>query len=208
MTEKEKMLAGMIYDPSDCELQNLRTTAHKLCNAYNKLDEDDNKRSEILQKLLPHGNNVYLQGPIYFDYGAFTTFGKGCFANFNLTVLDCCPVTIGNNVFMGTGVSLVTPIHPLLPSERNMYEKADGTVTDREYAKPITVGSDCWIASNVTICGGVTIGQGSVIGAGSVVTRDVPSGVFAAGNPCRVIRKLTEQDSIYLKQNLWKDKKD
>ena len=197
------MLVGMIYDPSDPELQNLRTTAHNLCNAYNKLDEDDDKRAEILSKLLPNGNGVYLQGPIYFDYGVFTTFGKGCYANFNLTVLDCCPVTIGDNVFIGTGVSIVTPVHPLIPSERNMYPKADGVMTDKEYAKPIVIGSNCWIASNVTICGGVTVGDGCVIGAGSVVTRDIPSGVFAAGNPCRVIRKISEKDSIDLKQNLW-----
>ena len=200
------MLAGMIYDPSDNELQNLRTTAHKLSNAYNKLDEDDEKREEILQKLLPHSNGAYLQGPIYFDYGLFTTFGKGCFANFNLTVLDCCPVTIGDNVFIGSGVSLVTPVHPLLAAERNMYQNERGVMTDKEYARPIVIGSNCWIASNVTICGGVTVGENVVIGAGSVVTRDVPSGVFAAGNPCRVIRKLTEQDSIYIKKELW-DKK-
>ena len=200
------MLAGMIYDPSDEELQRLRTAAHKLCNAYNKLDEDDDKRNEILDKLLPNGNGVYLQGPVYFDYGLFTTFGKRCYANFNLTVLDCCPVTIGDDVFIGTGVSIVTPVHPLLPAERNMCAKANGVLTDKEYAKPITIGSNCWIASNVTICGGVTIGDGCVIGAGSVVTRDVPSGVFAAGNPCKVIRKLTKEDSIYLKPQLW-DKK-
>lgn len=203
MTEKEKMLAGMIYDPSDEELQTLRTAAHKLCNAYNKLDEDDEKRQEILSKLIPNANGVYLQGPIYFDYGVFTTFGRGCYANFNLTILDCCPVTIGDNVFMGTGVSIVTPVHPLLPNERSMYKNARGIVTDKEYAKPIVIESDCWIASNVTICGGVTVGQGSVIGAGSVVTRDIPSGVFAAGNPCKVIRKLTEKDSIKFKPQLY-----
>ena len=204
MTEKEKMLDGMIYDPSDDELQNLRTTAHKLCNAYNKLDEDDEARGEILAKLLPNSNGVYLQGPIYFDYGVFTTFGKGCYANFNLTVLDCCPVTIGDNVFIGTGVSIVTPVHPLLAEERNMYLNERGILTDKEYAKPITIGSNCWIASNVTICGGVTVGDNTVIGAGSVVTRDIPSGVFAAGNPCKVIRKLTKKDSVYLKSDLWK----
>ena len=207
MTEKEKMLAGMIYDPSDSELQTLRTTAHNLCTAYNKLNEDDKARDEILSKLLPNGNGVYLQGPIYFDYGVFTKFGRGCFANFNLTILDCCPVTIGDNVFIGTGVSIVTPVHPLLHTERNMYAKANGVMTDKEYAKTIVIGSNCWIASNVTICGGVSIGEGSVIGAGSVVTRDVPSGVFAAGNPCRVIRKITEEDSIYLKHNLWENNK-
>ena len=206
MTEKAKMIAGMIYDPSDNELQNLRTTAHKLCNAYNKLDEDDEARAEVLAKLLPNGNGAYLQGPIYFDYGVFTKFGKGCYANFNLTILDCCPVTIGDNVFIGTGVSLVTPVHPFLSEERNMYLNERGILTDKEYAKPITIGSNCWIASNVTVCGGVTVGDNTVIGAGSVVTRDIPSGVLAAGNPCKVIRKLTEKDSIYLKSNLWEKK--
>ena len=197
------MLAGKIYDPADDELQHMRTSAHKLCNSYNKLNEDDGKRQKILSELLPHGNGVYLQGPIYFDYGHFTTFGKGCYANFNLTILDCCPVKIGDNVFIGSGVSIVTPVHPLLASERNMYVNEKGVLTDREYAKPIVIGSNCWIASNVTVCGGVTVGDGCVIGAGSVVTRDISSGSFAAGNPCRVIRKLTEEDSIYLKKNLW-----
>ena len=203
MTEKEKMIEGLIYDPNEAELLKMRKTAHKLCNKYNKLDEDNPRRQKILSKLLPHGNGVYLQGPIYFDYGHFTTFGKNCYANFNLTVLDCCPVTIGDNVFIGSGVSIVTPVHPLLPAERNMYLNDEGAMTDKEYARPIVIGSNCWIASNVTVCGGVTIGEGCVIGAGSVVTRDIPDGVFAAGNPCRVIRKITEADSIYLKKNLW-----
>ena len=203
MTEKEKMIAGMIYDPNEAELQHMRTCAHKLCNAYNKLDEDSPKRGKILSKLLPHGNGVYLQGPIYFDYGCYTTFGANCYANFNLTILDCAPVSIGDNVFIGAGVSIVTPVHPLLPAERNMYVNDKGALTDLEYAKPIVIGSNCWIASNVTVCGGVTIGEGCVIGAGSVVTRDIPADSFAAGNPCRVIRKITEQDSIYLKKKLF-----
>lgn len=203
MTEREKMLAGMIYDPADNQLAERRTYAHKLCNAYNVSDEDDPEREDILAELLPQRNGAYLQGPIYFDYGNNTRFGTNCYANFNLTVLDCAPVTIGDNVFIGSGVSIVTPMHPFLPQERNMYRRPDGVLTDREYAKPITICSDCWIASNVTICGGVTVGRGSVIGAGSVVTRDVPEGVLAVGNPCRVIRKLTEEDSVYTKPQLF-----
>lgn len=203
MTEKEKMLSSMIYDPNDKELYTLRVTAHKLSNRYNKLDEDDDQRKAILDELIPQNNGVYLQGPIYFDYGRFTTFGKRCYANFNLTIIDCAPVKIGDDVFIGSGVTLAPPVHPLLPKERNSYFKENGEMTDKEYAKPITVKSNCWIASNVTVCGGVTIGEGCVIGAGSVVTRDIPDGVFAAGNPCRVIRKLTEQDSIYLKKELF-----
>lgn len=203
MTEMEKSLSGKIYDPNDDELKTMRAYAHKMCNRYNKLDEDDSKRKELLDMLIPKNNGAYLQGPIYFDYGEFTAFGKNCYANFNFTVLDCAPVTIGDNVFFGPNVSIVPPVHPLLAEERNMFTRDDGVLTDLEYAKPITVKSNCWIASNVVICGGVTIGEGCVIGAGSVVTRDIPDGCFAAGNPCRVMRKLTKQDSVKLKKELW-----
>ncbi len=195
MTEKEKMLAGKIYDPSDAELQTLRTNAHTLCLEYNKLPETDERRAEILKEL---GINpaIYLQGPIQFDYGCFTTIGANTFANFNFTCLDCCPVKIGDNVFFGPNVSILTPVHPFLSQDRNSYAKADGTTTDKEYAKPITIGNNCWIAGNVTICGGVTIGDGCVIGAGSVVTRDIPSNSLAVGVPCKVVRKLTEKDAL------------
>lgn len=203
MTEQKKMLNGMIYDSNDDELKTMRAYAHRLCSKYNRLDETDKEREDIVDSLIPQNNGVYLQGPIFFDYGEFTTFGKRCYANFNLTVLDCAPVTIGDDVFFGPNVCIATPVHPLLPVERNLYAREDGVMTDREYAKPITIKSGCWIASNVVICGGVTIGEGCVIGAGSVVTRDIPDGVFAAGNPCKVIRKITEADSIYKKKNLW-----
>ena len=118
-------------------------------------------------------------------------------------MLDSCPVTIGNDVFFGPNCSILTPIHPFLAEERKIRFKPDGTPYDLEYAAPITVKDGCWIAGNVTICGGVTIGEGSVIGAGSVVTRDIPAGVFAAGDPCRVIRKITEGDTIYQKERLF-----
>ena len=198
MTEKEKMLAGKLYDPSDEELATLRTKAHNLSQDYNKTYEtEEDKRKEILDELVPdRKEGVYLQGPIQFDYGVFTTIGENTYANFNFTVLDCAPVTIGDNVFFGPNVSILTPVHPIRYEERNQYRKEDGQMTDREYAKPITIGSNCWIAGNVTICGGVTIGEGSVIGAGSVVTRDIPSGVVAAGVPCRVIRDITDEDRM------------
>lgn len=105
-------------------------------------------------------------------------------------------MTIGDNVFIGPNVSLLTPIHPLRWQDRNPYVKPDGTLTDKEYAKPITIGSNCWIAGNVTVCGGVTIGDGCVIGAGSVVTRDIPPNSLAVGVPCRVIRDITESDLL------------
>jgi maltose O-acetyltransferase len=113
-------------------------------------------------------------------------------------------VKIGNDVFFGPNCTIATPIHPLLSKERNMRFRPDGTAYDLEYAAPITIGNSCWIASNVVICGGVTIGDNCVIGAGSVVTRDIPSDSFAVGNPCRVVRKITSEDSIEMRYNLLK----
>ena len=197
MTEKEKMLAGKIYDPADKELLELRALAHRLSAEYNlTFETETEKRAGLMNRLVPNAaNGVYLQGPVQFDYGCFTEIGENSYANFNLTVLDCAPVKIGKNVFIGPNVSILTPVHPLRFQDRNMYRRADGVMTDREYAKPITICDNCWIAGNVTICGGVTIGEGSVIGAGSVVTRDIPAGVVAAGVPCRKIRDITDADS-------------
>lgn len=204
-TEKEKMLSGKIYDPSDKELSALRAKAHRLSKDFNQTyEEETEKRSRILKELFPHmGANTFVQGPIQIDYGVFTTFGANCFVNFNFTVLDSCPVTIGNDVFIGPNCSVVTPIHPLLAEERKTRFKEDGSPYDLEYAAPIVIEDDCWFASGVIVCGGVTIGKGSVIGAGSVVTKDIPAGVFAAGNPCKVIRKITKEDSIDLKKHLF-----
>lgn len=197
MTEREKMLAGMLYDPSDTELAELRKKAHALSTRYNMLTEDDPERGKIVSELVPNmGERGFVQGPVQFDYGVFTEIGDNFYANFNLTVLDCCKVTIGDNVMIGPNVSILTPVHPLCWQDRNMRFKPDGSPYDLEYAKPITIGSNCWIAGNVTICGGVTIGSGCVIGAGSVVTRDIPENSLAVGNPCRVIREITEADRM------------
>ena len=166
------MLAGELYDPADPELAGIRAKAHKLSQDYNATyDTDEEKRQRIIDELL-------------------------FYANFNLTVLDSCPVTIGDNVYFGPNCTLATPVHPLVADERRMFPDAESKMHDREYARPITIGNDCWIASNVVICGGVTIGDRVVIGAGSVVTRDIPSDTLAAGNPCRPLRPITEKDRI------------
>lgn len=205
MTELEKMLAGKIYDPTDEVLAKQRTKAHRLSKDYNDTyDDQEEKRQEILKELIPGmGEGTYFQGPIQFDYGVNITCGKNCYANFNFVVLDTCHVTIGNDTFFGPNCSLVTPIHPFLPEERKIRYKESGESYDLEYGKPIVIEDDCWLASNVTVCGGVTIGKGSIIGAGSVVTKDIPAGSLAAGNPCKVIRKITQEDSIQFKKELF-----
>ena len=142
-------------------------------------------------------DGVYLQGPIYFDFGKNIKMGRNSYANFNFTALDICEITSGDNVFIGPNVSLLTPLHPLCWQDRNPYfNEKTGNVTDREYGAPITIGDNCWIAGNVTVCAGVTIGEGCVIGAGSVVTRDIPANSLAFGNPCRVSRRITDADRL------------
>ena len=193
MTEREKMTRGELYNPADPELVNLRQKAHRLCLQFNQLFEtDEAARCAILKELLGNfdEDEHYFQGPIYFDYGIIISIGKNFYANFNTTILDVCPVKIGDNVMIGTGVSLLTPVHPLKFKERNPRKNENGEPFILEYAKPIVIENNCWIASNVTVTGGVTIGSGSVIGAGSVVTKDIPPDSFAAGNPCRVIKKI------------------
>lgn len=194
MTEKEKMLRGEMYNPADKELERLRIAAHRLSQDYNATCETETeKRTEILDKLLPNrGKCCFLQGPIQLDYGVFIEVGDNFYANFNLVVLDTCPVKIGDNVFFGPNCTVATALHSLDPVERRMRTAEDGSSYDLEFGKPITIGNDCWIASNVVICGGVTIGDNCVIGAGSVVTRDIPTNSLAAGNPCRVIKDISK----------------
>lgn len=205
MTEEEKMLAGKLYDPSDPQLNARLHLAHRLSQQYNRtFDDETAEREALLADLLPHhGDGLYLQGPIFFDYGLYTHLGKNFYANTNFTVLDCGLVTIGDNCWFGPNVTLATPMHPLRYQERNLQAHADGTLFNLEYDKPIAIGDNCWLASNVTVTGGVTIGSGCVIGAGSVVTRDIPANSLAVGNPCRVVRKITAADALALKPELY-----
>lgn len=199
-SEREEMLAGRLYDASDAELDELRRKAGDLCTRFNTTSRhDDATRRAILDELLPgHGENLDVMGPVFFDYGCHTTIGDRVFANFNFTVLDCAPVTIGDDVLFGPNVSLLPPMHPLRWQDRNVRNRADGTAYDYEYGEPITIGSNCWFGGNVTVLGGVTIGDGCVIGAGAVVTKDIPANSVAVGNPAHVIKTITDRDaSIY-----------
>lgn len=135
-------------------------------------------------------------GPIRFHYGCHTKIGNHCFMNFNFTVQDDAQVRIGNHCNFGPNVTIVTPLHPMLPDERRGIVCSDGVKRFVCYAKPVTIGNDCWFGANVVICPGVTIGENCVIGAGSVVNRNVPSNSFAAGVPAHIIRPITEKDTI------------
>lgn len=207
MREEDKIKAGIMYTPTDPELKAMKLKAHKLNLDYNKTYEDETeKRAEILKELLGEmGEGTFFQGPITFHYGVHTRVGKNCFFNFNLTIQDDGEVTIGEHCDFGPNVTIVTPIHPMLPNERYRMRCGDGVPRRLCYAKPVQIGNHCWLGANVVVCPGVTIGDNCVIGAGSVVVKDIPANSFAAGNPCRVIRELTEADSMIHKTEIVAD---
>lgn len=196
--EEEKIFAGKLFSPGNPELVAIKLKTHNLNVDFNATHEDEyEKRDKILHEIIGEfGENGRIQGPIAFHYGKHTKIGKNFFANFNFTVQDDAMVEIGDNCNFGPNVTIVTPVHPLLPEERFLMKKGDGSLGHLCYAKPVRIGSDCWFGASVTVCPGVTIGDGCVIGAGSVVTRDIPPRSFAAGVPCRVIREITEKDSM------------
>lgn len=205
MREEDKIKAGRLFYPGNPELKALKRRAHKLSQDYNRLYEDETEvREAILDQLLgAKGEGTFLQGPITFHYGCHTRIGAHVFINFNLTVQDDGEVTIGDHCDFGPNVTIVTPVHPMLPGEREAMTDTDGVPRRLCWAKPVHIGDHCWLGANVVVCPGVTIGPGCVIGAGSVVTRDIPPLSFAAGNPCRVIRSLTEADSVQGRSSLW-----
>ena len=207
MNEFEKMRNGYIFNTTLDPLPEMFLKAHNLCTDYNHTYENDSaRRREIISRLMPNCHeSVFFQGPIFCDYGTNLYIGENTFVNYNFTALDSAIISVGSNVFIGPNVSLMTATHAMRWQERNQTKNSDGSINDREYAKSITIGDNCWLASNVTVIGGVTIGEGCVIGAGSVVTKDIPANCFAAGNPCRVIREITEKDSIDLKAETFKE---
>ncbi|WP_243391449.1 sugar O-acetyltransferase [Paenibacillus sp. FSL R5-0766] len=198
MREEERIMKGVLFSPSDPELKIIKRRAHNLSQRYSQtFEEQTEERNQILQQLLGQiGEGGFMQGPIFFHYGVHTRIGEHFFGNYNLTIQDDAQVTIGDYTSFGPNVTIVTPIHPMIASERRQMVDQNGDVKSLCYAKPVTIGNDVWISANVTVCGGVTIGDGCVIGAGSVVTRDIPPHSFAAGVPCKVIRKITDADSM------------
>ncbi len=190
MTEKEKMLAGHIYDACNPEILSELFTTQDAVFEYNQVRPTDHAlRTEKIKQILGKtGERVIVNQPFHCDYGSNISVGEGFFANFNLTVLDEAPVTIGDNCFIGPNVGLYTACHPTDPVARN---------SRQEWAEPITIGRNVWIGGGVTVLPGVTIGDNVTIGAGSVVAKDIPSNCVAVGNPCRPVKWLeeSEQDS-------------
>lgn len=179
----DRMISGEIYDAADPALIEKLIRTKRLIARYNTLDPaDEPAREAMLRDIIgTTGKGIFIVQPFYCDYGENIHVGDGFFANFNFTVLDEAPVTIGRNAFIGPNVGIYTACHPTDPDER---------MSRREWALPVTIGDDVWIGGGVTILPGVTIGSGTTIGAGSVVTKDIPARCVAAGNPCRVIKKL------------------
>jgi maltose O-acetyltransferase len=182
-TEKQKMLAGDLYDPLDPDLATERRRTRLLAKALNETRDDQQEvRTRLIRELIPAtGRDTWIEPPFYCDYGTNITLGDKVFFNFNCVILDVAPVRIGSWVLCGPAVQIYAATHPLTAAERR---------TGLELGKPVEIGDDVWIGGGAIICPGVRIGARSVIGAGSVVTRDIPAGVFAAGNPCRVIRQV------------------
>jgi len=182
------MLAGELYEALDPELVRRRERARELCASLNAIKESEHAaRKGVLEQLLGScGDSAWIQPPFFCDYGSNIHLGQRVYFNFNCVVLDVCEVSIGEFTMFGPAVQIYTATHPLDAAQRRK----------SEYAKAIEIGSDCWVGGGSIILPGVKIGSKTVIGAGSVVTRDLPSGVVAAGNPCRVLRELGEGDAL------------
>jgi maltose O-acetyltransferase len=182
-TEREKMLAGESYRASDDELVALRRRARRLLREFNQTTEEDvASREELLRGLFgAAGARIEIEPPFSCDYGANIYAGDGFYMNFDCVILDCARVDIGANVLCGPKVQIYTATHPLTARER---------ATGLELAAPVRIGDNVWLGGGVIVCPGVSIGENTTIAAGSVVTRDVPAGVLAGGNPCRVLREL------------------
>lgn len=188
MTEKEKCAQGLLYNANyDQELIDERVKCKDLCHEYNQTkNSDTEKRNELIKQIIPHSKQQFLiEQPFWCDYGYNIELGENFYANHNLVILDCAKVSFGDNVFVGPNCSFYTAGHPI-----NVIQRNEGL----EYVHPISVGNNVWFGGNVVVLPGVSIGNNSIIGAGSVVTKDIPDNVIAVGNPCKVLRQITEND--------------
>ena len=191
------MRRGLLYNPDALTVVKLHDEGLRLQQQINLLPmQKSKKRARLMRKLIPDvESDIAFFPPFHCEYGKNIKVGKRLFMNFDCIILDIAQVTIGTDVMLGARVTLATPVHPMVADERKIQAYPDG-FHDIEYAKPIVIEDEVWIASDVTVCGGVTIGKGSVIAAGSVVTKDIPPRVLAGGIPCKVIREITDEDRM------------
>lgn len=189
-SEYQKMISGQLYAPADPQLKQDRITAQDLCFELAQLKPSRLAERILLLKRLfrCEQDDFHIEMPFRCDYGYNISFGKNFYSNYNCTMLDCAKITIGDNVMFAPNVSLFTATHPIDTEKRN---------SGIEFAMPITIGNNVWIGGNSVVMPNVTIGNNVVIGAGSVVTKDIPDNCIAVGNPCRVLREISEQDKIY-----------
>ena len=189
MTGRDLQLQGLLY-PLDQELWNAYIHSKSITRQLNAtLETEVARRKELVQELFAEaGENAYVEPPFYCDYGRNTEVGKNFYCNYDCVFLDRGPITIGENVMFGPKVALYAVNHPIDPEVR---------ATNWDYPEPITIGNNVWIGGSTVVCPGATIGDNTVIGAGSVVTKDIPANVVAAGNPCRVIRTITQEECDY-----------
>ncbi|MDU5110168.1 MAG: sugar O-acetyltransferase [Clostridium sp.] len=196
MTEKEKMLAGDLYMANDKEIKADMKKCRVLTRLFNNTTEEQKEyRAELLKELFEEtGDNIYVEPPFRCDYGCHISVGNNFYANYDCIILDVCKVDIGENVFFAPRVCIYTAGHPIDAEVRN---------TGLEFGKSVKIGNNVWVGGSTVINPGVSIGNNVVIGSGSVVTKDIPDNVIAVGNPCRVLRKITEEDKVY-----WEKKKE
>ena len=197
-TDWKRMIEGKLYNSASKDIFWQHAKGMYLTQKLNKCPIWNVPRQKrILNRLIPSskGKSMWVFTPFYCEYGVNIHVGNDVFFNYNCTLLDISPITLEDGVWLGANVTIATPCHPLIADERINQNYPDG-YHDLEYSKPVRIQKNAWIASNVVICGGVTIGEGAVVGAGSVVTRDIPAGCIAVGNPCRVLRQIDENDRI------------
>lgn len=192
MTEREKMLAGQLYDCGDAELLTQWHKAKNLAREYNQLDSTNTAaKDRILTELLGgRGANLWITAPFYVDYGNNIYFGNNCEVNMNCTFLDDSRIVIGDNALIAPNVQIYTAFHPTNAADRFGPQKEDGSFAFcKTQTAPVIIGNNVWIGGGAILLPGVHIGNNVVIGAGSVVTRDIPDNTVACGNPCRVVRE-------------------
>ena len=197
-TDWKRMIEGKLYNSASKDIFWQHAKGMYLTQKLNKCPIwNVPRQNRILNRLIPSskGKSMWVFTPFYCEYGVNIHVGNDVFFNYNCTLLDISPITLEDGVWLGANVTIATPCHPLIADERINQNYPDG-YHDLEYSKPVRIQKNAWIASNVVICGGVTIGEGAIVGAGSVVTRDIPAGCIAVGNPCRVLRQIDENDRI------------